>query len=137
VKLKNVANRAAKKTQKRPAGGAKAGDKTAPRQRNRGAKAEGAGTAVKVATAVGGAKAKRAALQAQKRGLNATGKASKMEIDQAVKKQVTKANKPLLKKGGAKGKQASTGLKISFKTADLGKTTDKNVAAQVSLRGYS
>lgn len=48
------------------------------------------GSAAKVAQVVGTGKAKRAALQAQKRGLNATGKATKMEIDQAVNKQNNK-----------------------------------------------
>lgn len=40
--------------------------------------------------------------------------------------------KQLLKKGSpAKGAMKGTGLKISFNTADLAKTTDKLVAAQV------
>lgn len=44
-----------------------------------------------------------------------------------------KGKKQLLKKGGGAGKanNAVTGLKISFSTADLAKTTDKIVAAQV------
>jgi hypothetical protein len=109
-------------------------------------------SAAKIAQVVGAGKAKRAALQAQKRGLNATGKATKMEIDNAIQKQnAKKANnggnnnaqqgkrlknkKALLKKGGNNGPKTggATGLKISFNTADLARTTDKLVALQVSF----
>jgi hypothetical protein len=46
---------------------------------------------VKQAKVVGAGKAKRAAMNANKRGLAASAHASKMEIDNAVQKQVAKA----------------------------------------------
>jgi hypothetical protein len=78
--------------------------------------------------------------------LNATGKASKMEIDKAVNKQKAKDAKkpgatPVRKQtkadagsrpGSAKSNAGSaTGLKITFKPAELNKTTDPLVAKQV------
>jgi hypothetical protein len=74
-------------------------------------------------------------LPIQKRGLNATGKASTKQIKTAVKNQVAKvqAKKPAVKTVALKkaAQPRPSGLRISFKPADLGKTTDKNMAAQV------
>lgn len=76
----------------KPAAKANGAAKATPKKGKKGAaeKGNGKGSAVKVAQVVGTAKAKRAALQAQKRGLNATGKASKMDIDRAVKSEKAK-----------------------------------------------
>ena len=92
VKLKNAAKKATKKAQaKKPAAGANTPKKGTGKKGGNGEGGNANGSAAKVAKVVGTAKAKRAALQAQKRGLNATGKATKMEIDSAVNKQVNKA----------------------------------------------
>mmetsp|Transcript_8504 Transcript_8504/g.14419 ORF Transcript_8504/g.14419 Transcript_8504/m.14419 type:complete len:182 (-) Transcript_8504:183-728(-) len=87
---------------------------------------------------VGQSKAKRAAAIDQKRGLNASGKASTQQIKAAGKKQVAKvqAKKPAVKTAALKAQKSSgttkkSGLRISFKPADLGKTTDKTMAAQI------
>lgn len=74
--------------------------------------------AVKVAKTVGAAKAKRSAKIDQKRGLRASGTATKKEVTQAVKKQTAKAVQ-------------SSGLQISFRPKDLPKTTEKAVSAQI------
>ena len=73
---------------KKAATGGPAANKTTPKKGKKGANT--GGKAAKVAQVVGTAKAKREALQAKKRGLNATGKATKMDIDKAVKKQMNK-----------------------------------------------
>ena len=70
--------------------------------------------------------------------MNATGKASNQQIKNAEKKQVakTQAKKPPVKTAAIKKQAAQPragGLRISFKPADLGKTTDKNMAAQVLI----
>eukprot|EP00602_Paraphysomonas_sp_CaronLab_P009039 CAMPEP_0185025358 /NCGR_PEP_ID=MMETSP1103-20130426/8350_1 /TAXON_ID=36769 /ORGANISM="Paraphysomonas bandaiensis, Strain Caron Lab Isolate" /LENGTH=191 /DNA_ID=CAMNT_0027558547 /DNA_START=67 /DNA_END=642 /DNA_ORIENTATION=- len=90
---------------------------------------------------VGQAKAKRAAAANKRRGLNATGKATKAEISKAVTNQQAKTAKRVqnkVKTAGIKAKAAKKapalpkgGLKISFKPAELSKTTDKKVAAQI------
>eukprot|EP00596_Hydrurales_sp_CCMP1899_P007696 CAMPEP_0119035662 /NCGR_PEP_ID=MMETSP1177-20130426/2839_1 /TAXON_ID=2985 /ORGANISM="Ochromonas sp, Strain CCMP1899" /LENGTH=194 /DNA_ID=CAMNT_0006994269 /DNA_START=99 /DNA_END=679 /DNA_ORIENTATION=- len=106
----------------------------------------------RVAQQVGEGKAKRAATANQKRGLNATGKASKKQIEQGGAKEVNanrarqgRQNKgqaplPNAKKGGARARPTNvatrpkvlpSGLKISFRPADLNKTTDKSVAMQI------
>lgn len=90
---------------------------------------------------VGGAKAKRDAAIAKKRGLNATGKATKADVKAAVKKVAAKgraakaitksaAVQPPKKKAITKAAAAQP-LKISFKPADLGKTTERNVQMQI------
>lgn len=76
----------------------------------------------KVAASVGASKAKRAATVAQKRGLNATGKATKEEIKKEIKKETKKA---------AAAAVATGGLKISFKPSELNKTTERDVAQQI------
>lgn len=44
------------------------------------------------------------------------------------------AKKPPVKTAALKKAAQSSGLRISFKPADLGKTTDKNMAAQVDWK---
>lgn len=70
---------------------------------------------VKIAKSVGANKAKRDAAINQKRGLNATGKPTKGDVKKAVNKQVA----------------AAQGLQISFKPAELKKTTEKVVSQQI------
>lgn len=71
----------------------------------------------KVAKSVGTTRANRNAAVNQRRGLNNTGKATKAEVNKEVNKQLTQRT------GG--------GLKISFKPAELQKTTDRTVAQQI------
>jgi hypothetical protein len=120
----------------------------------------------KVATSVGAGKAKRAAAanqvrcsvsfskisvtllltpttsiaELQKRGLNATGKATAQQIKAAVSKEGKKkvgrgaAKAAVNKRAGAAKRGAGAGgagLKISFRPAELGKTTEKNTALQI------
>jgi len=121
----------------------------------------------KVATSVGAGKAKRAAAanqvrcsvsfskisvtleltptisiaELQKRGLNATGKATAQQIKAAVSKEGKKkvgrgaAKAAVNKRAGAAkrggGGAGGAGLKISFRPAELGKTTEKNTALQI------
>ena len=136
-------------------GGNKGGPAGTPGKQARGTGNKANNSAAKIAQVVGAGKAKRAALQAQKRGLNATGKATKMEIDNAIQKQNKKRNnnadnnaqpgkrlqnkKSQLKKGGNNAPKSggASGLKISFNTADLARTTDKNVALQVTVNFIS
>lgn len=76
-------------TQNKPVGGAKNSQKKGKKGGNGNGNGE-INSAAKVAKVVGTGKAKRDALQAQKRGLNATGKATKMDIEKAVNKQANK-----------------------------------------------
>jgi len=88
----------------------------------------------KVIQSVGAGKAKRAAKADQKRGINTTGVATKQAIKKAVTKvavgALLKKNTPKQRPNVKKGTPVS-GLKISFKTADLAKTTEKQTAAQI------
>jgi hypothetical protein len=116
------------------------------RKNKKGTAAAGASTpssaqknvTAKVIQSVGAGKAKRAAKANQKRGINPTGVATQ----QAIKKAVTKvAVGTLLKKNNntpqgkkrnsSKGTPSVGSLKISFKTSDLDKTTEKTTAAQI------
>ena len=76
----------------------------------------------------------------QKRGLNATGKATAQQIKAAVSKEGKKkvgrgaAKAAVNKRAGAAkrgGGAGGAGLKISFRPAELGKTTEKNTALQI------
>lgn len=73
---------------------------------------------VKVAKSVGTGKANRNASINQRRGLNASGKATKMEIESEVNKQKNK-------------RVPGGGLKITFRPKELTKTTDRNVSQQI------
>lgn len=119
------------------AGGAK-GKKAAPTKKgakandSKASKAQNAAS-TKINKAAASASAKRAAKADQKRGLNQTGKATKA----AVKMAVAKATQPKKKAtpsaaAPAVTQQQLTSLKISFKPAELGKTTDKTVVAQIN-----
>lgn len=74
---------------------------------------------LKVATSVGASKAKRAAVIANRRGLNTSARASKEDIKKEVKKEIKKTA------------VSTGGLKISFKPSELNKTTEKEVAQQI------
>ena len=70
-----------------------------------------------------------------------------MDINKSIKKQTNKIVQSVVKVGGAKRRMGGrggapaagssgnkpSGLKISFKPSELGKTTDKNVIQQVNL----
>jgi hypothetical protein len=83
------------------------------------AKTNNTQNSAKVAKSVGTGKANRNANIAMKRGLNTTGKATKMEINSEV-------NKQKQKRGPGGG-----GLKITFKPGELNKTTDRTVSQQI------
>jgi hypothetical protein len=83
------------------------------------AKTNNTQNSAKVAKSVGTGKANRNANIAMKRGLNSTGKATKMEINSEV-------NKQKQKRGPGGG-----GLKITFKPGELNKTTDRSVSQQI------
>jgi hypothetical protein len=112
-------------------------------------------SSVKVAKSVGTTKANRNASINQRRGLNNTGKASKMEVDKEVKKQLNR-NKPAavggipcylsvccfryfpffspschVAVGNAARRRSGGGLKITFKPSELPKTTDRQVSQQI------
>jgi len=82
----------------------------------------------KAEKSVGGAKAKRDAAIAKKRGLSATGKATIADVKAAVKKQTAKGKAA---KAVVKAVANKVPLKISFKPAELGKTTEKTVQLQI------
>mmetsp|Transcript_22852 Transcript_22852/g.20755 ORF Transcript_22852/g.20755 Transcript_22852/m.20755 type:complete len:195 (+) Transcript_22852:52-636(+) len=87
----------------------------------------------KIAQSVGTNKAKRNALINQKRGISSTNKPTKKEIKLSIQKQKSKARPSILKvvKAKAAPLPPNATMKISFKPADLAKTTDRTVAAQI------
>ena len=109
-------SRQAKKAEKK--------EKTKQNPKDAAAKGPKAKGDQKIAKTVAQGKAKRAAAVNQKRGLNESGKATTKDIKNAEKKQPTK---PVAKKN----QPQAGGLRISFKPGDLGRTTDKTMAAQI------
>ena len=90
----------------------------------------------KLATTAGKGKAARAAQLAQKRGQSTTGKASVKDIKATIAKEALKLAKSMIaKSGGNKNIQVRGGnskaMKISFRPSELGKSTNKNTAAQI------
>jgi len=84
----------------------------------------------KVAKKVGEGKAKRGATIEQKRGLNASGKASREQIKKAVAKETIAVarQKMMMKKSDG---TVSGSLKISFIPSDIGKGVKKGVLDQI------
>lgn len=126
---------------------ATAASKAAKKNKNKKAIEADSKAASKVAQVTGKSKAKRNAKVQQKRGLATTGVANVNDIKKTIEREALKLAKQLVQKaqgnnnnnnkqgngkqGDNKRKGSKPSIKVSFRPAELGRTTSQNVAKQI------